>query len=35
MVHEVFDGYQPPPDDDEPRDAARETIDDVKTEFGR
>jgi acetoin utilization deacetylase AcuC-like enzyme len=35
MVHEVFDGYQPPPDDGDLRDAARETIDDLKAEFGR
>ena len=35
MVHEVFDGYQPPPDDGDIRDSARETIDDVKAEFGR
>jgi len=35
MVHEVFDGYQPPPTDDELRDAARDVIDDVKAQFGR
>jgi acetoin utilization deacetylase AcuC-like enzyme len=35
MVHEVFDGYQPPTDDGDVRDAARETIDDVKAELGR
>ncbi len=35
MVHEVFDGYRPPADDGDIRDTARETIDDVKAEFGR
>ncbi|MEF8785753.1 MAG: histone deacetylase [Haloarculaceae archaeon] len=35
MVHEVFDGYQPPTDDGDIRDAVRETIDDVKAELGR
>jgi acetoin utilization deacetylase AcuC-like enzyme len=35
MVHEVFDGYQPPSDDGDLQDAARATIEDVKDEFDR
>ncbi len=35
LVHEVFDGYQPPPCDEEPSEAAREVIDDVLSQgFG-
>jgi acetoin utilization deacetylase AcuC-like enzyme len=29
MVHEVFDGYQPPPDEDDPSEAARDVLDRV------
>jgi len=32
MVHEVFDGYQPPPDEDEVSDAAREVLDGVRAQ---